>query len=139
MDLDTVILAAKLGRARRDAQVDTCAVFAAALYDVLVAHEVPCRLAVATRVGWCGFSHSVIEAGGKYYDSMGEFSTLIYRNRAKIHPDVSLHIEYQPDFRCYEPDFEELYAFYVEALGKSVGNHLAPVEVNELAMQGGPT
>jgi hypothetical protein len=37
MDIDTNIRMAKLGRSRNDAQEDTCAVFAAALFDVLSA------------------------------------------------------------------------------------------------------
>jgi hypothetical protein len=50
-DLSSAIMAAKLGRARKDAQEDTCAVFAAALYDVLQERGVPCEMATAFPVG----------------------------------------------------------------------------------------
>ena len=43
MDIHEIILAAKLGRERKYAQVDTCTVFAAALYDLLTDRGVPCR------------------------------------------------------------------------------------------------
>lgn len=44
MNIDAIIKAAKLGRERKDAQVDTCAVFAAALYDVLSAKGLQCQM-----------------------------------------------------------------------------------------------
>lgn len=123
MDIGAVIMAAKLGRERKDAQLDTCAVFAAALFDVLTAHGIPCTLftAVPKNIGHC-WAHSVVEVAGHYYDSMGEFSTSIYRVRAKIHPTVTMAIDYQPDSRdgCYEPEFDALHAFHVHALSKAL-------------------
>ncbi|TXT27861.1 MAG: hypothetical protein FD131_3543 [Rhodocyclaceae bacterium] len=118
MDITAIIQAAKLGRARNDAQVDTCAVFAAALYDVLSTQEIPCQMIAAVKKGLGAWAHAVVEVGGRYYDSMGEFSTGIYRARAKIHPKVDLEIEYRPDYRseCYESEFDELHAFYVKML-----------------------
>lgn len=66
---------------------------------------------------------------GRYYDSKGEFSTSIYRARAKIDPKVSFEIDYQPDLRseCYEPEFEELYAFYFRALKKAICSQAVPM------------
>jgi hypothetical protein len=58
---------------------------------------------------------------------MGEFSTSIYRARAKIHPAVTLDITYQPDSRveCYEPEFDELHAFYAKMLNKAMSGAVA--------------
>lgn len=122
MDIDAIINAAKLGRARKDAQIGTCAVFAAALYDVLSTQGVPCRMVTAVKKGGRAWAHAVVEVAGRYYDSMGEFSTVIYRKRAKIHPTVVLNIDYQPDCRedCYEEEFDEMYAFYVKILNKAL-------------------
>jgi len=122
MEIDAIIQAAKLGRSRKDAQEDTCAVFAAALYDVLSAGGIPCEMVTAVKKHGHSWAHSVVEVAGRYYDSMGEFSTSIYRLRAKIHSAVSVDIEYQQDSRgdCYEPEFEELYAFYAKMIDKAM-------------------
>ena len=124
MDLtNRIIQSAKLGRARKDAQVDTCAVFAAALFDVLMIAGIKCKMVCAVcKNGLDGWAHSVIQVEDRFYDSLGEFSTTIYRTRAKIHPSVSATIEYNDDVRddCYESDFDELYIFYVKALNKAV-------------------
>lgn len=118
MDLHAIIRSAKLGRARKDAQEDTCTVFAAALYDALLTQGVRCEMATAVPKGVGPWAHAVVEVDGRFYDSMGEFSTSIYRARAKIHPKVTLDIDYQPDSRseCYEPEFAELHAFYVKMI-----------------------
>lgn len=123
MDIETVIKTAKIGRARKDAQVETCAVFAAALYDLLQ-HEMPCKMVTVVKRGALPWAHAVVEAGGRYYDSMGEFSTPIYWARAKIHPSVKLELSYQDDSReeCYEPEFDELHEFYLDALTKASRN-----------------
>ncbi|MGI9374997.1 MAG: hypothetical protein ACR2PC_02690 [Tsuneonella suprasediminis] len=123
LDLADLIKNAKLGRTRKDAQEDTCAVFAAALYDALSALEIPCRMITVS----CGFSsspewyHAVLEFNGRYYDSMGEFSEAIWRKRAKIHPSVRLISLYRPDTRadCYETEFDELHHFYLKAINKA--------------------
>lgn len=127
MDIDTIIRTAKLGRSRKDAQEDTCAVFAAALYDVLSAQGVACKMVAAVKKGVNSWAHAVVEVAGRYYDSMGEFSTDIYRARAKIHSKVTVDIAYQPDFRndCYEPEFDELHAFYVKMLNKIMLSQVA--------------
>lgn len=115
-----IIDAAKLGRERKAAQMETCAVFAAALYDVLSAQGVACEMVTASPVGAgiSSWSHAVVAVDGRYFDSMGEFSTDIYRKREGIHPSVSMDIRYQVDHRaeCFEPDFEDLYTFFVNAL-----------------------
>jgi hypothetical protein len=127
-DLTAVIMAAKLGRTRRDAQEDTCSVFAAALYDILRARGIACRMFTASPTD-CAIStwyHCVVKVGRTYYDSMGEFSEAIYRARAKIHPKSTLTITYKRDSRidCYESDFEEMYAFYVKMLTKAMDKAL---------------
>lgn len=129
MNIDAMIKSAKLGASRKDAQVDTCSVFAAALYDVLTTQGIPCQMITATQKGiW---AHSVVEAAGRYFDSLGEFSATIYRARRKIHPKVAINIEYQIDHRpdCYEPEFDELYAFYAMALNKAVCDQVAAATV----------
>lgn len=119
-NLHEIILAAKLGRSRRDAQVDTCVVFAAALYDVLSARGIACQIVTAIQKG--RWAHALVEVDGRYYDSLGEFSTLIYRQRTKVHPSVSQDLIYQPDSRaeCYEPEFDVMHAFYVKMLQKAL-------------------
>lgn len=127
MDLNAIIQAAKLGRSRKDAQEDTCGVFAAALYDALSAQGISCQMVTAVKKGLGAWAHAVVEVAGRHYDSMGEFSVSIYRDRAKIHPKVTLDILYQPDSRseCYEPEFDELRAFYIKMLNKAMCGHAA--------------
>jgi hypothetical protein len=122
MDIGVIIQVAKLGLARKDAQVDTCSVFAAALYDVLTSQGVACQIVTAVKDRPCAWAHSVVEVAGRYYDSMGEFSTEIYRTRARIYPMVDVDIQYRADSRhdCYESDFEEMYIFYVKMLDKAM-------------------
>ena len=127
MDIEEIIKTAKLGRERKGAQEDTCAVFAAALYDVLTEQGVACKMVTVTPRGLLPWAHAVVEVDGRYYDSMGEFSTDIYRARAKIHPTVGVRIEYEPDFRCdcYEPEFDEMHGFYVKMLRKALSATIA--------------
>lgn len=135
LDLDGVIRNAKLGRTRKDAQEDTCAVFAAALFDLLTERGVACRM--VTVAG--GFSpltrwyHAVVEVGDVHYDSMGEFSEDIWRRRAKIHPRVTTSLTYRQDVRedCYEEEFEEMHRFYLKALRSSLGKAAIPAQVQE--------
>lgn len=127
MDIVAIIKAAILGRERKDAQVDTCTVFAAALYDVLSGHGIHCQMATVVPHGLSRWAHAVVEVAGRYYDSMGEFSAGIYRTRAKIHPSVTFEFDYRPDSRhdCYDPDFSELHAFFVKALDKALSKPVA--------------
>lgn len=127
MDVNAIIQASKLGRYRKDAQVDTCTVFAAALYDALSVQGIPCQLVAAVNKEGRAWAHEVVEVDEKYYDSLGEFSTAIYRARAKIHPSVTVKIEYKKDVRseCYEPEFNEMHAFYVKALKKAICEAMA--------------
>jgi len=122
MDIASTIMVAKLGRTRKDAQEDTCTVFAAALYDHLCSRGIPCKMVTAVKRGFGSWAHAVVEVDGRYYDSLGEFSTSIYRARARIHPSVNLDISYQPDERedCYEEEFFEMYNFYQKMLDKAV-------------------
>ncbi|ELG7182267.1 TPA: hypothetical protein ACGW3N_000251 [Pseudomonas aeruginosa] len=131
LDIALVIQAAKLGRTRKDAQEDTCSVFAAALYDFLSSRGVPCKMVTAVKNGHGAWAHAVVEVDGRLYDSFGEFSTEIYRARAKIHPSVTVNITYKPDVReeCYEPEFEEMYAFYLKMLTKAANAAAGPASV----------
>lgn len=125
MNITELILQTKLGRTRRDAQEDTCTVFAAALFDVLTAEGIPCQMVTAVMKG--RWAHALVEVAGRYYDSLGEFSTASYRQRAKIHPTVTVTLDYLPDIRgeCYEPEFEEMYLFYVKELKRALPLTLA--------------
>lgn len=120
MDIAAVIKAANLGRTRKDAQENACAVFAAALFDVLAKQGIPARLfAVSPAERWFGtWAHALVEVDGRYFDSLGEFSTEIHRARTKIHPKVECVLVFQPDHRdeSFEPEFDDLHAFYVEKL-----------------------
>lgn len=129
MDIDAIIKAAKLGRERKDAQVGTCTVFAAALYDVLSAQGIQCEMVTVVPKGLGAWAHAVVAVDGRYYDSMGEFSADIYRARAKIHPKVRFEIDYRADtrFECYEPEFDELHAFLVKVLNKTLHETAAAV------------
>ena len=122
MNIDAIIKSAKLGRERKGAQVDTCTVFAAALFDVLSAQDIPCEMVTVAPNGLDKWAHAVVEVAGRYYDSMGEFSADIYRDRARIHPSVQFSLTYQTDSRCdcYEPEFDELHAFFMQALSKAM-------------------
>lgn len=123
LDINEIIKKAKLGRERKDAQVDTCTVFAAALYDVLTAQGIRCQMVCAVnKDGLRGWAHLLVKVEGHCYDSLGEFTTAIYRARAKHHPSVTESIEYRNDSRidCYEPEFDCLYIFFVKALKKSL-------------------
>jgi hypothetical protein len=128
MDINAIILTAKLGKSRKDAQEDTCTVFAAALYDVLIKCGISCKMVTAIKSGMNAWAHSVVDVDGKYYDSRGKFSIESYRSLAKINPKVVLDIKFQPDSRseCYEPDFDELYDFYVKMLNRAICNHKEP-------------
>lgn len=121
MNIEQIIVSAKLGSARKDAQVDTCTAFAAALYDLLTSQGQCCQLVTAVKHGINGWAHAIVQADGRYYDSMGEFSVEIYRKRARVHPTVQLHIEFVPDSRegCYEEEFEGIYEFYQQMLSKT--------------------
>lgn len=119
--ISAAILAAKLGRSRKDAQIETCAVFAAALYDALLARGTAACLATAISRGLTPWAHQVVAAEGRYFDSMGEFSGDIYRRRAKLHPRVAVTIEYEADSRldCFDEEFQELHAFYLRGLERA--------------------
>jgi len=139
IDLGKVILNAKLGSARKDAQEDTCLVFAVALRAVLEKHDVMSSIYTATY--WIGnssrseWSHSVIEFNERHYDSMGEFSVDIHRHRSKIHPNVKSRITYELEtgIDLIDDEFIDLYAFYIEKLEKSLAAELRNLIVIEVA------
>lgn len=125
MDIVELIMQAKIGRERKDAQIDTCAPFAAALYDILEENGFDVEMVTAGRTGvgpdqtWY---HSVVQVDGRFYDSMGEFSTEIVRKRNKIHPSVDYELSYKPDIRddCFDAeDYQALYDFLLKELRKS--------------------
>jgi hypothetical protein len=135
MDIEALLKAAKIGRERKDAQIETCAPFAAALYDVLVENGLEVALVA---VGYAGATyrqtwyHQVLEHDGRYYDSMGEFSTEVLGKRLKIHPKVEFELSYKPDSRdgCYdEEDYGVLYDFLVKAFKKAAASLQAGPEV----------
>lgn len=125
MDIPELIRTAKLGRERKDAQVETCAPFAAALHDVLIENGLDVTLSVACHKGATHhhtWYHLVVEHEGTYYDSLGEFSSEIIRKRLKIHPSVDFHLTFQSETRpgCYEEeDYDVLFDFFVEAFRKA--------------------
>ncbi|SER38679.1 hypothetical protein [Giesbergeria anulus] len=122
IQISEIIKQAKLGRARKEAQTDTCTVFAAALYDLLQAQQIPCSMACVQSVHGAPWAHLLVEVDGKFYDSMGEFSTEIYRVRAKIHPTVTVQLKFTKDFReeCYDPEFDDLYLFYLKKIEQAL-------------------
>ncbi|MFK3607852.1 hypothetical protein PVE_R2G0535 [Pseudomonas veronii 1YdBTEX2] len=122
LDISAVILKSKLGRTRKDAQVDTCSVFAAALYDFLIDRGIPTKMVTAVKKGLGAWAHAVVEVDGRYFDSLGEFSISTYRDRARIHPSVNIDVSYVPDTRadCFEEEFIEMYNFYLRMLNKAV-------------------
>lgn len=122
MNVDQIIKIAKLGSERKAAQIDTCTVFAAALFDFLKSQNQPCAMKTATfylvpgsRPEW---HHAVVEHNGRLYDSMGAFSHEAVRARAKIHSKCSSRLDIRDDVRadCYEEEFEELYLFFSKKL-----------------------
>ena len=123
-DLDQIIKEAKLGRSRKDAQIDACAVFAAALYDVLESRGISSEM-VVVEGGFSNFdawAHSVVHVDGRYYDSMGEFSESIWRTRSKIHPKVTTNLKFKPDTReeVYEREFDGMHEFFLKMLTKAL-------------------
>lgn len=125
MDIAELIRQAKIGRERKEAQVETCAPFAAALHDVLVECGLaPSLVCVANRQGsvssW--WYHSVVSVDGVMYDSLGEFSEEIIRKRLKVRPTTDYKLEFETEKRegCYdEEDYALLYEFLLNKLRAS--------------------
>lgn len=126
MDILELIRTAKIGLERKAAQTETCAPFAAALYDALAENGVKATLAVACRKGYRSdrtWYHLVVAHGGRYYDSLGEFSSEILRKRLKIHPSVQFELEFKREPRdgCYEEaDHDALHSFLLHAFRRAV-------------------
>ncbi|PZR93584.1 MAG: hypothetical protein DI537_10410 [Stutzerimonas stutzeri] len=124
MDVEALILNAKIGSERKAAQVETCGPFAAALYDVL------CELGLTPTIKTAAFHylgsraewyHAVVELDGQLFDSKGEFSHDIARKRLKLHPKVETRLDLKRDDRgsCYEEELDVLHQFLVNELRKS--------------------
>ncbi|GBQ85493.1 hypothetical protein AA14337_3085 [Acetobacter malorum DSM 14337] len=138
LDFHRLILNAALGSSRKDAQIDTCTVFSAALYDVLRAARLrpevyDATLYQVTTYGKGGsqtntktlFVHSVLRIRGKYYDSLGLFNEEIVRGRMKVHKNVQSRLDFQKSVRDYdEMDYSELHAFLRKALQKQLSIEL---------------
>lgn len=122
--IEMIIKEAKLGRARKEAQEDTCAEFAAALYDVLKELGISCILCTVRITGYSGEPayHTVVKVKDMYYDSLGVFSEKELRIRLKIHPKVTLHLKYERDRRegIFEDDMIDMYSFYKKQLTKAI-------------------
>ena len=140
MDIVELIKTAKIGRERRDAQVDTCAPFAAALYDVLMENGFEPSLVC---VGYRGASverswyHSVVSVDGVMYDSLGEFSADIHRARIKVKDPANYVLTFEPDgrFGCYdEDDYDVLYEFLVTEFRKAA-KRLTPVPCSSASVK----
>ncbi|MBY3155199.1 hypothetical protein HFO56_23030 [Rhizobium laguerreae] len=102
MNIVELIKTAKIGGERKDAQVDTCAAFAAALYDVLAENGFSPSLVTAFYRGATvarTWYHQVVEVDGRMYDSLGEFSTEIMRARLKVRPTSTYELKYAPESR----------------------------------------
>lgn len=123
MDIVELIKTAKIGRERKDAQVDSCSAFAAALFDVLEENGFSPSLVTANYRGATSettWYHLVVEIDGTMYDSFGEFSTDIMRKRVKAISTYELR--YTPETRedCYdEDDFGGVYEFLVKEFRKT--------------------
>ncbi|WP_212684587.1 hypothetical protein [Thalassospira xiamenensis] len=125
IDVESIIRAAKLGRSRKDAQVDTCSAFAAALYDVLMRNGVEAQVITASATwahGAQSWAHSLVKVGSKYYDSLGEFSEEIWRKRNRIHATVESDVRYSAEPRedCFDEEHSDFHASYYKALESSI-------------------
>ncbi|AQT06557.1 hypothetical protein [Acetobacter persici] len=139
MDFHSLIKNAALGSSRKDAQIDTCTVFSAALYDVLRGAGLRPEVYDATlhQVTTYGkgesrtniqtlFVHSVLKIRGKYYDSLGLFNEEIVRGRMKLHKNIQSRLDFKKSVRDYdEKDYSELHAFLRKALQKRLSIELA--------------
>ncbi len=71
------------------------------------------------------------------YDSMGEFSTQIVRDRLKIHSSVNYHLEYksEPRDECFDQDdYGVLFEFFVRELRKALLK-LEPTDNDDMKYQ----
>lgn len=136
MTLDGIIKQAKLGRARKEAQEDSCAEFAAALYDVLAEFKVPSSLYVVRLDLYSEPTyHTVVKVKDTYYDSMGVFSEKSLRANLKIHPKVQFKLKFERDKRkgIFDDDTIGMYEFYKEKLVK-VFQTLSRSDLNKLLL-----
>lgn len=124
-DIARIIKEAKLGGARKDAQIDACEPFAAALFDVLTAAGIEAKVFAASffvegarSPKW---AHAVVQSGGIFYDSLGVFNHEIVRARQRTHKRVQTELHFEPDVRDFdERDWTEMHAFCLKKLTKSM-------------------
>ena len=128
MDIHEIIVNAKLGSARKDAQIDACTAFASALSDFLnenqITHEAyTVSYLLYEKAKWY---HAVIKVEDFYYDSLGLFNDDLVNQRSKIHKNVLPHVEivYKKDVVECDPDFEEMRSFFLKKLNLSLKRSL---------------
>jgi hypothetical protein len=106
-----------------------------ALYDVLAENGVSptiisaCQRGATVDTTWY---HQVVEVDGKMYDSLGEFSTEIIRDRLKVHKSSNFELKYKSERRegCYEEeDFQGVYDFLLKEFRKTATKLVALEEV----------
>jgi hypothetical protein len=120
-NLHDIIMNAKIGEMRKDAQIETCTVFAAALGDLLknrkIEHTYLC-VSPKTPHSSLMWYHTVIGFAGKMFDSYGLFNADILKKRQKLKIDLDLLVK--NDVReDVDEEFSKLYIFFVKKLEKS--------------------
>jgi hypothetical protein len=122
IDIVNIIQNAKLGRSRKDAQIDTCSVFAEALLTVLRDAGQKSTLSTATLKisGRVLCYHSVVTVARVHYDSLGIFNETTLRQRGKYHRDVVLDLTFRRDKPDNDDEYELLRQFYIKQLKKSL-------------------
>lgn len=127
-DLHNIIISAKLGRERKGAQVETCAVFSSALHHVLAAHGMESQCYSTTPADHLAdWSHGLVMFDGSYFDSMGRFSDQILASRMRPKTKYVQRLKYEadlPDFNETDSDYGELFTFFVERLTMSLNAHM---------------
>lgn len=129
-DIARIIKEAKLGGARKDAQIDACEPFAAALFDALNAAGIETKVFCATFfiVGSPSpeWAHAIVQVGGVFYDSLGVFNHEVVRARLRIHKNVQTRLQIEPDVRDFDArDWSEMHAFCLKKIEKSVKDHVS--------------
>jgi hypothetical protein len=126
--LNNLILNAKLGSARKDAQIDSCGPFAAALHDILKMNGMRSSIWSA-EMHWEYFSkpewgHYVVRYIGIAYDSLGFFDKKIICKREKIKSNFCLVMRRMSRQGIFEDDEINMYNFFYSALAKQMKSYL---------------
>lgn len=124
-DIERAISQAKLGSARKDAQIDACEPFAAALFDVLTSAGIDATVFCATfhlsHTNSPLWAHAVVRSGGRFYDSMGLFDHDTVRARQRIHKTVQTELRFTEDVRDFDArDWAEMHAFCLKKLSAAL-------------------